>query len=539
MASTIIDSTVTVFTGWGTQTAGDTFLFTTNAVLFVPNTSYNTITTDVKVVVAGLWTVGGFEANQGSSLNVTQTGQIFLTSTFNGIYLGSSAGATLRNEGSITAAVNGVQSSNGSLVYNSGSIIAAATGVSMNVFSEPGQQDTLVNHGTISAEDFYGVNVVQGGAHITNSGVISALGNPGNPTQSGILAGGTTIIMNSGVIEGSSFGIYTSNVGTGCLVVNSGTITGLSYAFSVNNGFIYTDTIRNTGTMNGAVYTGSGADTVTNRGGTINGNVDLADGADVFDGRGGVVTGYVAGGTGADVYFITDPTQRIIENSFDAHIDLVYATCSFQLDTGLEFLILQGQGDFRGFGNDLGNDIRGNAGDNRLLGLAGADTLAGGLGDDRITGGTMNDNLAGEDGDDTLQGGVGNDSLTGGEGDDVILGGLGRDNLTGGTGADQFLFTALAQSGATPGSADVLVDFTQGDDIVNLTALDAKAGNANSNDSFAFIGAGAFTSVAGQLRAVQSGGFTQVEADVTGDGTADFILRLTPLLVLTAADFAL
>jgi serralysin len=68
--------------------------------------------------------------------------------------------------------------------------------------------------------------------------------------------------------------------------------------------------------------------------------------------------------------------------------------------------------------------------------------------------------------------------------------------------------------------------------------LDAKSTNANPNDAFVFIGAAAVTNVAGQLRAVQSGSATFVEADVTGDGIADVMLRLTPLLVLTASDFA-
>ncbi len=68
--------------------------------------------------------------------------------------------------------------------------------------------------------------------------------------------------------------------------------------------------------------------------------------------------------------------------------------------------------------------------------------------------------------------------------------------------------------------------------------LDAKSTNANPNDAFVFIGAAAVTNVAWQLRAVQSGGATYVGADATGDGVADSMLRLTPLLVLTASDFA-
>lgn len=44
---------------------------------------------------------------------------------------------------------------------------------------------------------------------------------------------------------------------------------------------------------------------------------------------------------------------------------------------------------------------------------------------------------------------------------------------------------------------------------------------------------------AGQLHYTQAGGNTIVQADVDGDGTADFEIELTGLLTLTAGDFLL
>jgi serralysin len=173
-----------------------------------------------------------------------------------------------------------------------------------------------------------------------------------------------------------------------------------------------------------------------------------------------------------------------------------------------------------------------------LAGLNGNDTIAGDLGDDRILGGNLNELLDGGDGADTLHGNTGADRLSGGYGDDQLIGGQGKDTLTGGTGADTFVFAGLSQTGTKPTVADILADFTPGDDLIDLSALDAITNNANPNVAFTFL-TGAFTGVAGQLHAVQIGGNTYLEMDVNGDTVADATIRLNGLLTLTAADFVL
>ena len=61
----------------------------------------------------------------------------------------------------------------------------------------------------------------------------------------------------------------------------------------------------------------------------------------------------------------------------------------------------------------------------------------------------------------------------------------------------------------------------------------------DGNDEF--IGVGAFTGVAGQLRYVASAlnQVTVVEGDINGDSVADFQLTLFGNLVLAAGDFIL
>lgn len=71
------------------------------------------------------------------------------------------------------------------------------------------------------------------------------------------------------------------------------------------------------------------------------------------------------------------------------------------------------------------------AGDDVLVGDAGANNIAG-------LGG--NDSLYGGSGNDLLDGGAGNDLLRGESGDDTLIGGAGDDDLQGGTGTDTFVY---------------------------------------------------------------------------------------------------
>jgi len=125
----------------------------------------------------------------------------------------------------------------------------------------------------------------------------------------------------------------------------------------------------------------------------------------------------------------------------------------------------------------LVNLIRGNPGDDMLMGTQTADLIISFGGDDRINGmsgddiifaGAGADNVTGGMGDDELLGGRGNDFIGGGAGDDIINGGSGRDILLGGPGSDIFVLSPSAAV-ANITQADVLVDFDPGEDAIGLT----------------------------------------------------------------------
>ena len=91
-----------------------------------------------------------------------------------------------------------------------------------------------------------------------------------------------------------------------------------------------------------------------------------------------------------------------------------------------------------------------------------------------------NDTLAGQDGHDALHGDAGNDRLFGGAGDDTLDGGAGNDFLVGGGGADAFVFGGS-------GGVDTLLDFSDGEDLIDLSAyalsgFDAVSATQTGND---------------------------------------------------------
>ncbi|ODT87845.1 MAG: hypothetical protein ABS78_09685 [Phenylobacterium sp. SCN 70-31] len=142
--------------------------------------------------------------------------------------------------------------------------------------------------------------------------------------------------------------------------------------------------------------------------------------------------------------------------------------------------------------------------------------------------------VVGGRGADTLTGRNGNDTLYGGDGNDMLSGGGGHDVLQGGAGADTFNFGA---DYATSGGFDIIADFSRAEgDKIRLHSLDANI-NTTANDSFDFIGGGAFTKVAGQLRYSVSDGNAIVEGDVNGDGVADFSIKLMGVTHLQSTDF--
>jgi serralysin len=170
--------------------------------------------------------------------------------------------------------------------------------------------------------------------------------------------------------------------------------------------------------------------------------------------------------------------------------------------------------------------LTGGNGNDTLSGRGGDDVLAGLKGNDVLNGGDGRDVLNGGDANDTLRGGAGDDLLYGDDGVDLLIGGAGNDRLSGGSGNDTFLI-------AETGGSDSITDFRKGQDKLDVSDLDANSGVAGLQ-SFAFIGSGAFTGVAGQLRSYREGRDYFVAGDVNGDGIADFVVNTN--VQLAAAD---
>ncbi len=313
-------------------------------------------------------------------------------------------------------------------------------------------------------------------------------------------------------------------------------------------------------------------------------------GNDFLDGGAG--SDRLFGGLGDDTYYVDSYSDRIIERAGEG-TDSVFASDNALLDANVENLTLTGSASIWAYGNDLGNSLTGNSGANKLFGLAGNDTLDGGAGADRMWGGTgddayyvdnyndkivesagegsdsvfastsykLSDNveklsltgsanlwgygnggdnvLAGNGGSNKLYGLDGDDTLRGRAGNDLLEGGAGRDVLFGESGADTFVFRDGDFAGLTASTCDQIKDFSQADgDLIRLREVDANTLAADDQD-FAFIGTGAFTGTAGQLRYDQISGNTYVYGDTDGDSSADFMIRLDGSHTLTSGDFVL
>jgi Ca2+-binding RTX toxin-like protein len=246
--------------------------------------------------------------------------------------------------------------------------------------------------------------------------------------------------------------------------------------------------------LNNTVTGGAGADSLWGLDGDdklsgLAGNDHLygGDGKDTLDGGAGV--DILEGGAGDDTYLVDNIGDVIVETA-NAGVDSVKSTANaYTLADNMENLSFVGAGDFIGVGNGLANQLTGGAGNDQLYGGAGAD------------------------------------KLNGGAGNDMLYGGGAADQLTGGAGADAFVFTSLADfaAGAT---LDTITDFTRAQgDYIDLSAIDANT-NTGADDAFTWIGTGAFTHTAGELRYVLSGSTATVYGDTNGDGVADFAFKV-------------
>ena len=208
-----------------------------------------------------------------------------------------------------------------------------------------------------------------------------------------------------------------------------------------------------------------------------------------------------------------------------------------------------------------------------IVGTAGADLLDGTLEADSIAGGEGNDSIRGDGfapgtsggggGIDTLLGGA--DTIDGGAGDDAVAGGPGADLLTGGPAADRFVYGShipidpfyitpdifVLDTGVGEGARDVIGDFEQGVDVIDLSPLLTLGYRSlDINEAYEFIGGAPFGGQRAEVRVVvdEEGGRTVVQIDGTEfsagevlgvDGVADAEIEITGALALVGSDFVL
>jgi Ca2+-binding RTX toxin-like protein len=183
---------------------------------------------------------------------------------------------------------------------------------------------------------------------------------------------------------------------------------------------------------------------------------------------------------------------------------------------------------FAGEGHD---SVRAGFGADTVLGDAGNDTIDGyGSFDPRL--GSVGqgviladgpDLLFGGSGDDLIRGGGGDDLLHGGSGRDRLVGGLGLDTLIGGAGQDVFVFgrglepfplpqQLLTDTGIGPGNRDLVLDFRQGEDLLDLSAYRNIFARPGVPDDPVFLGTDPFmASFAPQIRYRFEEGDTVIE----------------------------
>lgn len=254
-------------------------------------------------------------------------------------------------------------------------------------------------------------------------------------------------------------------------------LTYVSSAAADTNGI--TDTARAPITYSPTFVNNAGVTPVI----TVNTGSDYLSGGagnDTIDGGDGIDT--MLGGTGDDTFFVDELADIVVERAGEG-TDIVRTRGGYALATGTHIERLTADDtaqvlNFNLFGNELAQEILGNAGKNRINGLGGADIISGFAGN------------------------------------------------------DTFVYSSSAYSGV--GAArDTILDFEDfgDDDTIDLSGF---AG------TLVFMGDAAFDGL-NQVRAIQSGADVLIQINAYGNLAADveILLANTDLSTVTASDFLL
>ena len=363
----------------------------------------------------------------------------------------------------------------------------------------------------------------------------------------------------------------TVNISTRSLYLRNDSFSGSVFADTID-GFGGNDTIDGFG-GDDLLFGGLGDDLFINR-----------SGRETFDGGDGIDTVDYSPFQLSIIADLLRPQNNAREARGDQYIDIENITGSRLADR------IFGDNERNALRGDDGNDVLvGRLGDDNLRGGDGNDLLIGGIGSDRLNGGDgfdtasyasaasrvsvslngmldesgeaegdsfisienllgsrFNDILTGDDirnvirgndGNDLISGGDGNDVLRGDAGADRLLGQMGRDIMTGGAGNDRYIFFDIAETGIN-GRRDIITDFNSRGDRIEIQRIDADT-TRGGNQTFEFIRTRDFSDTAGELRVDRSTANTIIQGDTNGDGRADFEIQLNGMVGLDEADFFL
>lgn len=423
------------------------------------------------------------------------------------------------------------------LVTNTG-VLATQGGGYFSALLLAESSQTVQNDGSILG--YHGIAALGNDSWIT----IGATGSVMGEYAAIFLVGSSNRVINFGQILSSDTGILAAD---SVWIENFGRIVG---AYAVLSG-AGADYLRNAGQIVGNVVLGDGNDSFDGSGGQVQGNIYLGGGndtgiggslADIFDDGDG--QDEVFGGAGNDTIWVSNDQDA---DTFDGDagvdtlrfvattavtVDLARGT-AYSAQTGADLIegferVITGAGADKLYGDALANTLQAGDGNDSLYGGAGNDRLFGGEGVNVIDGGAGDDRLFGASSRDTIYGGTGND---------IIYGSYDTDHMGGGTGTDRFIWRDVGELFRNTSAAnfDRIVDFTPGQDRIDLSQIDWNGTGADN--AFSFRGTAAISG-AGQVAIRQAGAFTYVDISWQTAGVASSIL-LDGTLTLTASDFLL
>ena len=349
--------------------------------------------------------------------------------------------------------------------------------------------------GTISNNELTGNNI--GDLLSGQGGQDTLVGGSGNDT----LNGGSG---NDTFNDSSSDQAITANLTTG-------TASGAS---------IGTDTLISIET----VLSGTGDDLLI--GNSIGNAFTSNDGDDLINGGGGTDT--MSGGEGNDLYIISNSTEHVATEVFDAGSmgsdELRFSATTagqtltiFAGDTGLERVVI-------GTGSAIGEAVTTATTALNVNASNGANALS----------------ITGNNGSNTISGSTFDDMILGNGGNDSLIGAAGNDSLSGGLGADVFRFSSPLDAST---NVDLISDFVIAEsDRLQLentgTGLFTAITTIGTLATSAFVAGAAFSTSSQRILYETSSGNLFYDADGFGPTTSPVLFaHLAAGLAMTASQF--